>query len=76
MCIRDRSFITNAGEAQWSIVEAIVRVCDTLGLHSVIEGVEDLDSLERARSIGCDASQGYVHSRPVPLAQARTIVLA
>ena len=72
----DRSFITNAGEAQWSIVEAIVRVCDTLGLHSVIEGVEDLDSLERARSIGCDASQGYVHSRPVPLAQARTIVLA
>ena len=72
----DRSFITNADEAQWSIVEAIVRVCDTLGLHSVIEGVEDLESLERARRVGCDASQGYVHSRPVPLAQARTIVLA
>ena len=72
----DRSFIANADEAQWSIVDAIVRVCDTLGLHSVIEGVEDLESLDRARRIGCDASQGYVHSRPVPLEQARTIVLA
>jgi EAL domain-containing protein (putative c-di-GMP-specific phosphodiesterase class I) len=39
-----------------------------LGLRVVAEGVEDAATLSGLRLWGCDESQGYLHSRPLPAA--------
>jgi len=49
---------------------AIVKTCIMLGhelnMKVVAEGVEDEETLEYLRSMGCDVAQGYYISRPVP----------
>jgi EAL domain-containing protein (putative c-di-GMP-specific phosphodiesterase class I) len=48
------------------VIESIVQLGCSLGLSSVAEGVEDMDTFEYLRSAGCDAAQGYLISRPAP----------
>jgi len=38
-------------------------------LHTVAEGVEEVEQLEILRDFGCDAVQGYLFARPQPLAE-------
>jgi EAL domain-containing protein (putative c-di-GMP-specific phosphodiesterase class I) len=38
----------------------------------VAEGVEDHATLRDMRQLGCDESQGYLHSRPLPAAELET----
>jgi len=49
---------------------AIVKTCIMLGhelnMKVVAEGVEDEETLEQLRGLGCDVAQGYYISRPVP----------
>ena len=63
----DRSFvqpmITNSQDA--AIVAAIIRLCRTLGLEVVAEGVEERGQLDLLRSLGCDLIQGYYTGRPM-----------
>ena len=35
----------------------------------VAEGVERQETLARLQLLGCDESQGYLHSRPLPAAE-------
>jgi EAL domain-containing protein (putative c-di-GMP-specific phosphodiesterase class I) len=37
-----------------------------MGLRVVAEGVENAETLEYLRTLGCDMAQGYFISRPVP----------
>ncbi len=64
----DRSFVSeiteNADDA--AISEAIVGLGRSLRLKVIAEGVETPEQLEYLRSIGCDAAQGFLFSRPVP----------
>jgi diguanylate cyclase (GGDEF)-like protein len=64
----DRSFTTRAlaDERFAAIVAGTVQLAHHLGLRTVAEGVEDEATLELLRRMGCDESQGYLHSRPVP----------
>jgi diguanylate cyclase (GGDEF)-like protein/PAS domain S-box-containing protein len=48
-----------------SIVQAIINLASSLGLHVVAEGVEDEDQWDRLREIGCLSFQGYLFSRPM-----------
>ena len=38
-----------------------------LGMATVAEGVERREQVDFLRSVGCDAVQGYVFSRPLSL---------
>jgi EAL domain-containing protein (putative c-di-GMP-specific phosphodiesterase class I) len=49
----------------------VVVVAHDLGLRVVGEGVEDLDTLEALRLLGCDEVQGYRLCPPVPEAELR-----
>jgi predicted signal transduction protein with EAL and GGDEF domain len=50
-----------------AIVRAIVDLANVLGMSTVAEGVEEPAQLEVLRTAGCQAMQGYLVARPVPL---------
>jgi len=63
----DRSFVRDAGANSAAIVEAIVALARKLKLEVVAEGVEQEDQRAFMVGCGCDALQGYLLGRPVPL---------
>ena len=66
----DRSFVSGLGieSEDTSIVEAVVRLGQALGLSVVAEGIESPLQLSRLRDLGCDRGQGYLFGRPRPAA--------
>jgi len=50
-----------------SIVEAVTRLCQKLGMAVVAEGVETPQQLLLLHSLGINSIQGYIYSRPVPV---------
>lgn len=72
----DRSFIeamtdpsTESDRGAVAIVSMLVALGETLGLTVVAEGVETHEQLARLCRLGCDEIQGFLISRPVPLAE-------
>ncbi|RBY94864.1 GGDEF-domain containing protein [Blastococcus sp. TBT05-19] len=67
----DRSFtadlLTDGRTA--AIVASTVELAHRLGLRVVAEGVETAETSAHLRSLGCDLSQGFLHSRPLPAEQ-------
>jgi diguanylate cyclase (GGDEF)-like protein/PAS domain S-box-containing protein len=62
----DQSFVQELGsdpESQ-AIVAAIVTLAQSLHLHTIAEGIETEDQLERLRELGCDLLQGYFLAPP------------
>jgi len=74
----DREFIRNIHNDPDSrgVVEAILAVSRQYGLEVTAEGVEDRDSLEVLRTVGCDTYQGAHFSMPVPVEQFRSLLAA
>lgn len=64
----DRAFILNLGTSQKSdsIVESIIRLGRELGLNVVAEGVEEEETVDVLRQMGCHEVQGYVFAKPAP----------
>ncbi|QFG25270.1 bifunctional diguanylate cyclase/phosphodiesterase [Actinomadura sp. WMMB 499] len=63
----DASFVRRLTESSDDavIVRSIVDLVRTLGLRSVAEGVEDPQTAEVLREMGCDAAQGWHFGRPM-----------
>ncbi|MFJ2364392.1 putative bifunctional diguanylate cyclase/phosphodiesterase [Pseudomonas sp. NPDC087697] len=72
----DRSFIQDIPKAtqDMEIVQAIIVMAHTLHLQVVTEGVETLEQYQFLERFGCDFVQGYLLSRPVPLAELRPVL--
>ena len=49
-----------------AIVRSVLDLARNLNLVTVAEGVEDRETLERLRRLGCDVAQGYFLSKPIP----------
>jgi EAL domain-containing protein (putative c-di-GMP-specific phosphodiesterase class I) len=62
----DRSFVSRMrrDSKESIIVNSTIDLAHHLGLRAVAEGVEDLETLNALRRLGCDAAQGYVISPP------------
>ena len=73
----DRGFVRGLPESERDLV--IVRTVNTLarelGLACVVEGVETPEQLQAVRGLGGRFAQGYLFSRPVPLAALRDLVV-
>ncbi|NHT18221.1 bifunctional diguanylate cyclase/phosphodiesterase [Cellulomonas sp. IC4_254] len=68
----DRSFtmrLTSDARTR-AIVSGTLELAHHLGLRLIAEGVEDAETAEALRGMGCDRTQGYWHGRPMPLADA------
>ena len=63
----DKTFAISAKESEESrtIIKSTVDLSHNLGLSVVTEGVEDAETLEYLRLIGCDYAQGYYIARPM-----------
>ena len=63
----DRSFTSALAvdESTHAVVATIVSLARAFRLSTVAEGVETPEQLEILRRLGCEQSQGYLHSRPV-----------
>ncbi len=72
----DRSFISVFGTERESqvMVRSIVSLARNLNLKVVAEGVDQKVQCGLLRELGCDFAQGFLFSRPVPLAQAEALV--
>ena len=72
----DRSFITGLPEdkASVTLVSSVIGLASAFGLKVVAEGVETQGQLQMLRRMGCDQSQGYLHSRPVPVEQLEKLL--
>ncbi len=65
----DRSFIRELASDpnDAAIVNTIITMGKTLGLHVIAEGVETEEQLQRLTEYGCTSFQGYLFSKPLPL---------
>jgi EAL domain-containing protein (putative c-di-GMP-specific phosphodiesterase class I) len=64
----DRSFVRDmlVRKDCHAIVQAVVSLARSLGITTIIEGVETKEQLDMARTDGCDLGQGYLFSKPMP----------
>jgi diguanylate cyclase (GGDEF)-like protein/PAS domain S-box-containing protein len=67
----DRSFVKDLpeGRSAATLASTIVSLGKAFGMTIVAEGVETAQQLEHLAHLGCDQSQGFLHSRPVPQEQ-------
>ena len=68
----DRSVLDGARNRR--MASAVARMGQTLGLRLVAEGVETSDEYNLVHSLGFDAAQGYLMSRPVSAAVVPTML--
>ena len=63
----DRSFVTNMVRSieDQRLVEAIIELSHKFELKVVAEGIEDEQTYNALRNMGCDIAQGFYISRPV-----------
>jgi EAL domain-containing protein (putative c-di-GMP-specific phosphodiesterase class I) len=73
----DRSFVRNlhADPDDRALVTAMIKMAHTLGLGVVAEGVEDFTQLLHLQDEACDHAQGYLLSRPLTVADARSFLI-
>lgn len=67
----DRSFVMDLETSQEAreVLATILALAKTLGMRSTAEGVETNEQLRIVQSLGCTEVQGYLYSKPLPLAQ-------
>lgn len=73
----DRSFVQDVVTSTQSLAltRTIASLGQALSLPVVAEGVETAEQAAVLRGLGCENAQGYLFSRPVPLASLRQILL-
>jgi diguanylate cyclase (GGDEF)-like protein/PAS domain S-box-containing protein len=67
----DQSFVINVAKRPepGRLIRAIQSLASDFGLHTVAEGVEELDQLEALEGLECRAAQGFYFARPQPALQ-------
>jgi diguanylate cyclase (GGDEF)-like protein/PAS domain S-box-containing protein len=63
----DRSFVSQIEHNKQGIVQAIIDLAHNLKMDCIAEGVETELQLNQLLQLGCEAAQGYLFSRPLPL---------
>ncbi|SDB06490.1 EAL domain-containing protein [Eubacterium oxidoreducens] len=62
----DMGFLRNFNNRSKRILQSIVTMSKSLGMHTVAEGVDDEEQYNFLKSIGCEMIQGYYFGEPAP----------
>ncbi len=68
----DRSFFVSHENEEYHhrgnlVVESIIELASNLGMQTVAEGIEKEHQEEFLKRINCDAAQGYLFAKPMPI---------
>jgi diguanylate cyclase len=74
----DRAFVSgiHADSKNDAIVASVIELGHQLGLTVVAEGVENVESLERLKFLGCDTAQGFLFAKPLEPSLLLDLVIA
>ncbi len=72
----DRSFINkmDSDAKSGEIVRTILMLAQNLHLEAVAEGIETPEQLRQLQALGCPYGQGYLFSKPAPVAEVEKIL--
>jgi diguanylate cyclase (GGDEF)-like protein/PAS domain S-box-containing protein len=72
----DQSFVRDicVEASSAAVVNAVIAMAQGLGIEVVAEGVETPEQLRYLRERACDAVQGYLFARPMPVEQLRELL--
>jgi diguanylate cyclase (GGDEF)-like protein len=72
----DRCFVDDIAEDKGSsaIVQAVINIANAQNMTTTAEGVETEQQKEMLRSLGCTEMQGFLFSRPRPVAEIRALL--
>lgn len=66
----DRQFFGDISSPKTkNIIAGVVELAKKLGVEIVAEGIETEDQLRFLKSLRCDMVQGYIYSKPLPVAE-------
>ncbi|KMT65860.1 EAL domain-containing protein [Catenovulum maritimum] len=72
----DRAFINDMQHKNGEvIVETVLSLGQKLGLHTIAEGVENLEQENRLVNMGCEEVQGFLYAKALPSNQLQEFVL-
>ncbi len=65
----DKSFLSSSMESQrgQKIISHTIAMTQDIGLDLIAEGVETKEQADFLYTCGCDAAQGFLYSRPIPV---------
>jgi len=74
----DRSFVEDITENAGSlyIVRAVAALANGMGMAATAEGVETAEQLDKIAAVGCTEMQGYLFSKPLPVAEIERLFLS
>jgi len=74
----DKSFVQDitVDAEDLAIVNAVISMASSLGLHTIAEGVETQEQLDVLRAKGCGEIQGYFFSKPLPAQECEQFLRA
>jgi diguanylate cyclase (GGDEF)-like protein/PAS domain S-box-containing protein len=74
----DKSFTSRltTSERMQRLVRGLLTIGDTMGIHTMAEGVETWEQHERLLELGARAGQGYLYGRPLEAEQASALWMA
>ena len=72
----DRSFVSSMEEntRNGEIVRTVITLAKALNLKVVAEGIESIHQYHQLRKLGCEYGQGYLFSRPLPVADIESLL--
>lgn len=72
----DRSFVSAMEEntENGEIVRTVIALAKALGLKVVAEGIESIHQFHQLRILGCEFGQGYLFSKPLPVADIERLL--
>lgn len=71
----DRSYVCRIDREQQTrrLIACLIEMIHTLEMRCVAEGIEEREELEQLRRMGCEAGQGYLLERPMPMEDFLTL---
>jgi len=72
----DKSFVRDIGKNKKALelIRTIVSMAHDLGMHTIAEGIENVEQYTELRKLACQFGQGYFLSQPLNLASATALL--